>query len=136
MSLNKEEILAQKASPQVHRSRLHWPLVVAALPFFGVVAAFGIAPDTVPDPIELQHVVEDIALPSWPAPWDAAAGILSARGWNWRDKLSLLRAATAWHGAGFRCDDALSVAELTRSLTPRVRCALRACARWRGRRRS
>ncbi|HWH46296.1 MAG TPA: M23 family metallopeptidase [Burkholderiales bacterium] len=66
MSLNKEEILAQKASPQVHRSRLHWPLVVAALPFFGVVAAFGIAPDTVPDPIELQHVVEDIALPSWP----------------------------------------------------------------------
>src|SRR6185436_180446 len=66
MSLNKEEILAQKAVPQVHRSRLHWPLVVAALPFFGVVAAFGIAPDTVPDPIELQHVVEDIALPSWP----------------------------------------------------------------------
>ncbi len=38
--------------------------MVAALPFFGVVAAFGIAPDTVPEPVELQHVVEDIALPA------------------------------------------------------------------------
>ncbi|HEY5930601.1 MAG TPA: peptidoglycan DD-metalloendopeptidase family protein [Burkholderiales bacterium] len=36
--------------------------MVAALPFFGVVAAFGIAPDTVPEPVELQHVVENIAL--------------------------------------------------------------------------
>jgi murein DD-endopeptidase MepM/ murein hydrolase activator NlpD len=38
--------------------------MVAALPFFGVVAAFGIAPDTVPEPVELQHVVENIALPA------------------------------------------------------------------------
>jgi hydroxysqualene dehydroxylase len=65
-----------------------------------------------------------LALPSWPAPWDAAAGILGARGWDWRDKLSLLRAAVAWQLAGFRCDDALSVAGLTRSLTPRVRAQL------------
>lgn len=41
--------------------------MVAALPFFGVVAAFGIAPDTVPEPVELQHVVEAISLPSAPA---------------------------------------------------------------------
>lgn len=67
MSLKKEEILAQKPWRQVHRTRLHWPLVVATLPFFGVVAAFGIAPDTVPEPVELQHVVEDIALPSRPS---------------------------------------------------------------------
>jgi hydroxysqualene dehydroxylase len=65
-----------------------------------------------------------IALPSWPAPWDAVAGILRACGWNWRDKLSLLRAAAAWQRAEFRCDEALSVAELTRSLTPRVRAQL------------
>ncbi|MGH8760654.1 MAG: hypothetical protein ACREVW_14270, partial [Burkholderiales bacterium] len=67
MLLKKEEILAQKLRLQVRQTRLHWPLVVAALPFFGVVAAFGIAPDTVPEPIELQHVVEDIALPSAPS---------------------------------------------------------------------
>jgi murein DD-endopeptidase MepM/ murein hydrolase activator NlpD len=67
MLLKKDEILAQKHRPQVRKTRLHWPLVVAALPFFGVVAAFGIAPDTVPEPIELQHVIEDIALPSGPS---------------------------------------------------------------------
>lgn len=67
MLLKKDEILAQKHWPQVRQTRLHWPLVFAALPFFGVVAAFGIAPDTVPEPIELQHVVEDIALPSGPS---------------------------------------------------------------------
>ncbi len=63
MSLNKEEILAQNHQRQPPRPRRHWPLVVAALPFFGVVAAFGIAPDTVPEPIDLKHVVEEISLP-------------------------------------------------------------------------
>lgn len=62
MSLNKYKILAQKPAAQPVTSRQHWPLLIAALPFFGVVAAFGIAPDTVPEPIELQHVVEDVAL--------------------------------------------------------------------------
>ena len=32
-----------------------------------------------------------LALPRLPAPLDLAAGILAARGWNWRDKGSLLR---------------------------------------------
>ena len=62
MSLKKEEILTQKRTPKTAGSRRHWPLMVAALPFFGVVAAFGIAPDTVPEPVELQHVVENIVL--------------------------------------------------------------------------
>lgn len=64
---------------------------------------------------------QGLALPAWPAPWDAVAGILAARGWSWGDRLSLLRAAVAWKLAGFRCAPALSVAELTRGLTPRVR---------------
>lgn len=68
MSLNKEEILAQKPHRQPPRPRRHWPLIVAALPFFGVVAAFGIAPDTVPESIDLKHVVEEIALPVSVAP--------------------------------------------------------------------
>jgi squalene-associated FAD-dependent desaturase len=64
---------------------------------------------------------QGLALPAWPAPWDAAAGILRARGWNWRDKLSLLRASAGWQLSGFRCDPAATVAGLTRGLTPRVR---------------
>jgi squalene-associated FAD-dependent desaturase len=62
-----------------------------------------------------------IALPDWPSPLDAAAGILRASGWSWRDKFSLLRAATGWQFAGFTCAPDATVSELTRSLTPRVR---------------
>ena len=61
-----------------------------------------------------------LALPEWPAPWDAVAGILVARGWSAADKLSLLRAAAGWQLRGFRCDGGLTVAELTRRLRPRV----------------
>ncbi len=62
-----------------------------------------------------------LALPAWPAPWDAAAGILGARGWSWADKLSLLRAAAGWQLARFECAPELSVAQLTRGVSPRVR---------------
>ncbi|NML45164.1 NAD(P)-binding protein [Ramlibacter sp. G-1-2-2] len=61
-----------------------------------------------------------LALPDWPAPWDAAAGIVSARGWDWRDKLSLLRAAAGWQRSGFRCPPQATVAQLSAGLTPRV----------------
>jgi len=61
-----------------------------------------------------------LALPSWPAPLDAAWGILTARGWSWRDKLSLLRHATAWQVRRFRCDERLTVAQLCRDLSPVV----------------
>ncbi len=73
MSLKKDKILAQKQSSQPVSSRRHWPLLIAALPFFGVVAAFGIAPDTVPEPVDLQHVVEDIVLSAAPVATDNAA---------------------------------------------------------------
>lgn len=65
-----------------------------------------------------------LALPAWPAPFDAMAGILTARGWGWADKFSLLRASTGWQLHGFRCDPRLSVAQLTRKLSPRVRADL------------
>jgi murein DD-endopeptidase MepM/ murein hydrolase activator NlpD len=64
MSLNQEEILAQKPPQKFRHSRLRWPLAVAALPFFGVVAAFGIAPDTVPEDVNIERVIEEIALPA------------------------------------------------------------------------
>ncbi len=64
---------------------------------------------------------DGLALPSWPSPWDAMAGISTARGWSLRDKLSLLRASIAWQLARFQCAPECSVAQLTRGLTPRVR---------------
>jgi squalene-associated FAD-dependent desaturase len=61
-----------------------------------------------------------LALPAWPAPLDAAWGILTARGWTLRDKLSLLRHATAWQLRRFRCDERLTVLQLCRGLSPAV----------------
>lgn len=48
-------------------------------------------------------------------------GVLRYRGWHWADRLSLLRAATGWALRRYRCDPALSVADLCTGLTPRVR---------------
>ncbi len=65
-----------------------------------------------------------LRLPQLPTPLDALAGILGARGWSWRDKLSLLHAAMRWQWADFRCAPQLSVAQLCQPLTPRVMAAL------------
>ena len=54
------------------KKKLRW-LVFAALPFVGVVAAFGVAPHTATDTVVVERVVEDVALPSVAsAPGDAA----------------------------------------------------------------
>jgi squalene-associated FAD-dependent desaturase len=61
-----------------------------------------------------------LALPDWPAPLDAAAGVLCAKGWDWRDKLGLLRAMARWRRADFRCGETESVADVCEDITPRV----------------
>ncbi|MBY4595435.1 hydroxysqualene dehydroxylase HpnE [Ottowia caeni] len=61
-----------------------------------------------------------LSLPDLPTPLDALVGILRARGWNWREKLALLRVASRWQRAGFRCDERASVADLCVSLPPRL----------------
>ncbi|WP_260590811.1 hydroxysqualene dehydroxylase HpnE [Variovorax sp. DXTD-1] len=55
-----------------------------------------------------------------PAPLDLLAGIFTAHGWTWRDKSTLLRTATGWRLAGFRCAPGTTVAALCTGLTPRV----------------
>ena len=52
-----------------------------------------------------------------PAPLDALAGIVTARGWSWADRLSLLKVALGWQLKGFRCASDQSVADLCRGLT-------------------
>jgi squalene-associated FAD-dependent desaturase len=65
-----------------------------------------------------------LCFPALPTPLDAFAGILRARGWCWRDKFSLLRAAVQWQLSGFRCAPQLSVAQLCARLTPAVMATL------------
>ena len=61
-----------------------------------------------------------LKLPPWPAPFNAIAGIASARGWTWADKASLVRTAIGWRVKSFSCDERDSVATLCHSVTPRV----------------
>ena len=58
-----------------------------------------------------------LALPRWPAPLDAFAGILTARGWSWADKWSLLKVSLGWQLAGFECRPDQSVSDLCQRLT-------------------
>ena len=58
------------------------------------------------------------------APLDVLAGVLAARGWSWRDRLSLLQTATGWRRQGFACAATATVAELCATLTPRVQAEL------------
>ncbi len=61
---------------------------------------------------------------SVPAPFDAFAGILGARGWSWTDKLSLLKLATGWQLRGFQCGASQSVADLCKTLAPGAMASL------------
>ena len=65
-----------------------------------------------------------LKLPDWPAPLDAVAGILNARGWPWADRLSLIKVALGWRLGGFACSPHQSVSDLCRSLAPGPMAAL------------
>jgi len=48
-------------------------------------------------------------------------GVLGAPGWRWPERLHLIGHATRWAAARFRCNDTLTVAELTAELPARLR---------------
>jgi murein DD-endopeptidase MepM/ murein hydrolase activator NlpD len=59
---DRTRILAQKLARLIAGSRLVRVGVALVLPFLGVVAAFGIAPDTVTEPVARRHVVQELDL--------------------------------------------------------------------------
>lgn len=76
-------------------------------------------------PLDLRFADDaGLALPMWPSPLDALAGIATARGWTWTDRWSLLRASVGWQMAGFRCTPGTSVADLCRNLSPTIQTTL------------
>jgi squalene-associated FAD-dependent desaturase len=92
-----------------------------------LMADVGMAADTALLRLPLTLQFPDgagLAFPRLPAPLDALAGIVRARGWTWRDKYSLLRAAVGWQVSGFRCASGLSVTQLCRGLSPAVMATL------------
>jgi hydroxysqualene dehydroxylase len=76
-------------------------------------------------PLSLRFIDgRGIAFPDLPSPWDAALGILRAKGWRSSDKFSLLRTAVRWRSSGFECRDDATVVEICAGLTPRVMAEL------------
>jgi len=71
MSQARFAILAQKLGALLHGSAWRRILLALLLPFVGIMAAFGIAPDTITDTIERNNVVEELVLPALPAAADA-----------------------------------------------------------------
>lgn len=64
MQNNKVRILTQKLFPQERKLSLRWLVAVSSLPLFGMVAAFGIAPETETRQIPVHTVIENLQLPS------------------------------------------------------------------------
>lgn len=60
-------ILAQNLLRLAHNNKISRLILAAVLPFVGVLAAFGIAPDTVTEKLVLSKVIEEVALPDLPA---------------------------------------------------------------------
>ena len=56
-SIVPEKLLRLARSTAVRRA-----VLAAVLPFVGVVAAFGIAPDTVTEKVTVKSVIEEVAL--------------------------------------------------------------------------
>lgn len=83
----------------------------------------GVDPEAVLQRLPLSLVHPDgsgLRVPAGPAPLNLMLGVLRANGWTWRDKLSLLRTALRWRWQGFQCPDTHTVADVGRSLSPRV----------------
>lgn len=74
MNKHEKRILTQIGSRRESKLRLRWIVTLCSLPFFGMVAAFGTAPDTAFSFVPTRAVVEslDLALPAQPADSDQA----------------------------------------------------------------
>lgn len=79
MQNNKIGILAQKLFTQERKLSLRWLVAASSLPLFGIVAAFGIAPETDTRQIPVRTVVESLQLP-------ASVSSSSAAGSYWHEE--------------------------------------------------
>jgi squalene-associated FAD-dependent desaturase len=64
---------------------------------------------------------QGLRLPQGPALIALTRGVLSHSAWSWHERLALLAQSGVWALRGFRCDPALSVAELCRGMAPALR---------------
>jgi squalene-associated FAD-dependent desaturase len=88
-----------------------------------LIQQVGLQPDQVLLRLPLNLTFPDgsgLRLPQWPAPLDAVAGIMCARGWSLADKWSLVKAALLWQWQRFECSAQTSVADLCQGISSAV----------------
>lgn len=61
-----------------------------------------------------------IRFPNLNSPWNALFGILTAKGWSFKDKLSLLWVTSRWQISQFKCAPNSSVKDLCKGTTAKV----------------
>jgi len=59
----KHRILTQKLAIQARKLRIRWLLALSSIPLFGIFTAFGIAPQTITQDVNITTIVEEITLP-------------------------------------------------------------------------
>ena len=64
MQTDKSEILTQMTAQQERKFKLRWLVALSSLPLFGMVAAFGLAPQTDTTNTPIHSVVENLVLPT------------------------------------------------------------------------
>lgn len=62
-SYSKKNILVRK-SPELVKKRRNWFIAISSLPLFGMVTAFGIAPNTSPQNVQVEWVTQSLSLPT------------------------------------------------------------------------
>ncbi|TCV84658.1 OapA family protein [Sulfurirhabdus autotrophica] len=104
----EDAILTQKQNEQERKFGLRWLVGLSSIPLFGIVAAFGIAPQTDTGKVSVQTIIEQLPLPTakiaeesnseyWRAEriqrGDTVAGLLSRLKINDPDALSFLNSS-------------------------------------------
>ena len=63
-SHGKDAILAHQYAAKARKYRLRWIIALSSLPLFGIVTAFGLAPETDTRQIPVQNIIENLSLPT------------------------------------------------------------------------
>jgi murein DD-endopeptidase MepM/ murein hydrolase activator NlpD len=72
MNKHENQILTQIGGRRESKLRLRWIVTLCSLPFFGMVTAFGTAPDTAFSFVPTRAVIENLALARYEQPADAS----------------------------------------------------------------
>lgn len=86
----KDAILAHQYASKARKYRLRWMVALSSLPLFGIITAFGLAPDTDTRQIPVQNIMEQLPLPSDLQITDAQSDNVT----YWRDE-EIMRGDTA-----------------------------------------